>query len=296
MIFEPGSLLMKTFRILGMRKLATSARRLYCPVSPQGLVLDVGSGDSPYPRSDVLLDISFNDYERGGSLYIDRPLVLGLAERMPFKDKAFEFSVASHVLEHSSEPKLFLQELQRISSAGYIETPGDILELLDPNRSHRLFVFQNHNYLVITKKATWNAFPTVATAWSHLIKRNNAVRKFLAVHEIDMMVKYYWNGSILYEITNDEVDCSWYVPHPTQLMDRGKTRSIFRELMRVSIYRLARKRRKRDISWKNILRCVDCFAADLEISDSKIKCKGCGRMYEVKNGVPVMLPENYNWD
>jgi len=39
-----------------------------------------------------------------------------------------------------------------------------------------------------------------------------------------------------------------------------------------------------------ILACPEC-KADVEMKDNRIVCKGCGRKYPIKNGIPVMLVE-----
>ncbi len=38
----------------------------------------------------------------------------------------------------------------------------------------------------------------------------------------------------------------------------------------------------------DILACPDC-KGDVEFRDNKIVCKGCGRRYAVKDGIPMML-------
>ena len=38
----------------------------------------------------------------------------------------------------------------------------------------------------------------------------------------------------------------------------------------------------------DILACPDC-KADVEFKDNKIICKGCGRQYPVKDGIPIMI-------
>ena len=38
----------------------------------------------------------------------------------------------------------------------------------------------------------------------------------------------------------------------------------------------------------DILACPDC-KDDVELKENKIVCKGCGRKYPVKDGIPVML-------
>lgn len=37
-----------------------------------------------------------------------------------------------------------------------------------------------------------------------------------------------------------------------------------------------------------ILACPAC-KADVELKDNKIVCKGCGRKYPIRDGIPVML-------
>ncbi|NUR53728.1 MAG: methyltransferase domain-containing protein, partial [Acidobacteria bacterium] len=100
------SLAMSAARRLGFERLAWGLRRLHCPVPRDALVLEVGSGGNPYARANVLLDAYPDTRERHWvPLTVDRPFVFGFLERLPFKDKAFDFVVASHVLEHSPEPE-----------------------------------------------------------------------------------------------------------------------------------------------------------------------------------------------
>ena len=50
------SKLMRTLLVMGKVKLAWACRRLHCPVPASALVLEVGSGGSPYFRANVLID------------------------------------------------------------------------------------------------------------------------------------------------------------------------------------------------------------------------------------------------
>jgi hypothetical protein len=59
---------------LRLRRLAFAARKVLLPIPLDALVLEVGSGDSPSPHSDVLLDLTLENRERvGGRTIIDRP-------------------------------------------------------------------------------------------------------------------------------------------------------------------------------------------------------------------------------
>ena len=62
--------------------------------------------------SNVILNAMESTIERNEQTLIkDRPLVLGLCEELPSKDKSFDFIIASHVLEHTADPERFLNEL-----------------------------------------------------------------------------------------------------------------------------------------------------------------------------------------
>lgn len=103
-------------------------RRLVVPVSEDALVLDVGSGDKPSWRADVLLDrYAGAEYagQRSGrsSARINRPLFDADAADMPFADGVFDYAICSNLLEHVVDPVGVARELQRVASAGYIEVP-----------------------------------------------------------------------------------------------------------------------------------------------------------------------------
>lgn len=103
----------------------TAMRRAYNPFIKNGdLIIDIGSGGMPYPRASVACDFYENDFERADLLKIDRPFVWASVEYLPFDNKTFNFSIFSHVLEHLNKPEKALKEIERVSSAGYIETPN----------------------------------------------------------------------------------------------------------------------------------------------------------------------------
>ena len=103
-------------------------RRLAFPVSDDALVLDVGSGDKPSWRADVLLD-RYVGAEHAGqrsgtkAARVNRPLFDADAARMPFADGAFDYTICSNLLEHVPDPGAVVEELMRVSRAGYIEVP-----------------------------------------------------------------------------------------------------------------------------------------------------------------------------
>ena len=102
-------------------------------------VLDVGSGDCPHPRADVLADryLGATEHRCGRVLTVDdRPTLLADACSLPFATRAFDFVIASHIAEHVPNPLRLCDELRRVSRAGYIETPGPLTDYLLGERFH----------------------------------------------------------------------------------------------------------------------------------------------------------------
>lgn len=116
-----------------------------------GLVLEIGSGDNPNPRSNVLVDrfIGNDNRERGGDLVVDRPFVVADAHHLPFRDGAFAYTICSHILEHMDDPVRFADELSRVSRAGYIQSPSEIAERLFHWSFHRWYVNRVDDVLVL---------------------------------------------------------------------------------------------------------------------------------------------------
>lgn len=103
-------------------------------------VLDAGGWFKTLPRATHVVDCM--PYEtRGGRLELG-PLAgerfsgdtwhqvnfLQPQLRLPFTDRFFAFSVCSHTLEDLEDPVPLMRELQRVSRAGYIETPSRLSE------------------------------------------------------------------------------------------------------------------------------------------------------------------------
>jgi radical SAM superfamily enzyme YgiQ (UPF0313 family)/ubiquinone/menaquinone biosynthesis C-methylase UbiE len=97
-------------------------------IRPSDRVLDIGSGNLPFPYATHLADFSLSDGNvgRAGEAF---KLIEGKAvyecdiEDLPFSDKEFDFVYCSHVLEHVNDPQKACSELMRVAKRGYIETP-----------------------------------------------------------------------------------------------------------------------------------------------------------------------------
>lgn len=268
--------------MLHIGRIKWALRKVRLPVGKNALVLDVGSGNSPYPRSDVLLDRLKGDAHRcGQALIVDRTLVLGDAFQMPFKDKAFDFVVASHILEHMKEPEIFLAELMRIAKAGYIETPNAIGEQIVPMNIHCLEVMNLDNKLVIRKKSSPADIGTLGILEIH--KKNSQWQKLFRESPDLFHTRYFWKDHIDYEILNPETSCDWIDKVYEQSTNGGESNDYRSKGWRgkgirllARYYRLLRNLRKLNID--ELLACPECKTGLVKIHQ-QYKCNRCSRTY-----------------
>lgn len=126
-------------------------------------VLEIGPGALPHLRSNVFLELSYNNEEEhtkqnGGQKKIDlhRPVVYYDGGRFPFADNEFDYVICSHVIEHVENIEYFLQEMFRVAKKGYIEYPTILYEYLYNFEVHLNFIKRHENSLFFLKKSKTN--------------------------------------------------------------------------------------------------------------------------------------------
>ena len=291
-MFETESGVMRLCRKIGLESIAWSLRRLHCPVPSEALVLEVVSGGNPYARANVLLDAYETTRERHWvPLKSDRPTVLGFVEDLPFKDHAFDFVIASHVLEHSPDPVRFLSELQRVAKAGYIEVPDAFMERINPYRDHRLEITVREGVLVIRKKPQWAVDETLVDLYSDRAKPYIA-GKLIPSHPFAFHVRYYWNNQIDFAVLNPEIDASWQPPADQAARPMPKSGGARLKILDALRKLMSQQARNRNLDLMPLLRCPTCHSASLELRETGYLCRVCGESYETRKGIAVLYPQN----
>lgn len=289
--FTQESRAMRMARFIGMQKVAWSLRRLHCPVDAKALVLEIGAGGNPYFRSNVLVDAYESTGERHWvPLTMDRPTVLAFAEKLPFKDKTFDFVIASHVLEHSLDPIRFLGEMQRVSKAGYIEVPDAFMERINPYPDHRLEITVRENKLVIRKKIAPQVDSELVELYEDRVKPV-VTSHVIPRHPFDFHVRYYWTGEINYVIVNPETNI--FVNEAEQPNTRQIQTSSIRSKVQTKLLKIIRSLfsqhfRNNRIDLIKLLHCANCRSDVLVRKDKTLVCQGCGKAYPIRNGIPDM--------
>lgn len=267
--------------LLFLKKIKWSMRKVSFHSNLSGLVLDVGSGNNPHPAADVLTEKYIDTSHRFEALVVDRPLVLADACKLPFRDKAFDFVMAYHVLEHMHEPGAFLREIERVGKSGYIEAPNALYERLCPYPMHILEVLQDDGQLIIHKKRAPVSDEFLAMAGVQ--RTDTKLHKFFFENPELFHVQYYWEDSIRYKVLNPDVDTSWYKDPellPTSDITRilskrkiGGARDFGLYMLR-HFFRLLKPKPKME----SIIVCPDCHGALTTTKDLYL-CPLCNVKY-----------------
>lgn len=195
-------------------------------IKPADRVLEIGSGNRPRKRSDILCDkfIADNTERSGGdALVIDkRPFVIADGLALPFKDKSFDYVITSHILEHVDDPHKFVSELTRVAKKGYIETPSELGEKIFGWPFHRWIVRFENDTVVMRPRLGDSPF---ADYFHKMYEHDLHFAEFVDSHFADFYVQLEWTECINLRI---EEEASPHV-HFNRSMRIVTTRSAFKE-------------------------------------------------------------------
>lgn len=277
---------MKVCLFLGFNRSAWALRRTHCPVGPNDLVLEIGSGGSPYFRANVLVEPFLQSRQRHWApLVSDRPLVLAFGERLPFKDGCFDFVIASHVLEHSAHPEKFLLEMQRVAKAGYIETPDAFMEMINPYWDHRSEIHVDGDHLIINKKSCWRPNTWLTDIYELRLKEIFS-KKIFTSNPFHFHTRFFWKNKIKFKILNPKVDATWDEPKFEETTKvQTSVRAVFGRLgLKLFRYLFSQHSRNRKIKLIELLQCNICYSHKLVEKNNEIHCLKCGTKYLKKDG------------
>ena len=125
-------------------------------------VLDIGCGYRPHKNATIIADKQdFSEF------YKNKNFVKINEKKLPFKDKEFDYVIASHVIEHVEDFEFFIKELERVSKKGYIELPSKLGDnLVFENKNDHIWWFEfddiNNQLLASKRKQLIEPFLTVS--------------------------------------------------------------------------------------------------------------------------------------
>ncbi len=157
-------------------------------------ILDVGCGYNAHSSANTICDVqNLKEY------YKNKNFIQIKEKKFPFKDKEFDFVIASHVVEHVEDAVFFLNELERVSKKGYIEVPTKLEDNLvfENKNDHAWHIdFDDINNKLIISKRTQYIEPILTV--SSIKKLNKIFRKSL-------VLELLWEDKINYSLESSDI-------------------------------------------------------------------------------------------
>ena len=155
-------------------------------------ILDIGCGYNANKYANVICDV-----QDLSNHYRDKRFVKLNEKKLPFKDKEFDFVVASHVMEHVEDVEFFIKELERVSKKGYIELPTMLEDnLVFENKKDHLWHMDFddvENKLLISKKIQY--FEPILTV--------STIKKLDEIFRKSLIIELFWEDTIDYKINGN---------------------------------------------------------------------------------------------
>jgi uncharacterized protein YbaR (Trm112 family) len=205
------------------------------------------------------------------------------------------------VLEHSDDARRFLQEIQRVGQAGYIETPSEIGEWLYGWEYHHWLVNRVGDRLVLRPKRGKSPFGKL---FHTLAAEDGTFARFHQNFHHLLLTQLEWRGEISYEIRESD-------DAPFDLNDASTIATLLTRPKRASLpnrsirflwdglplsWRLkikgvlsqseAVRRPRPDLN--ALLVCPNCHGA-VEWTPTAVVCPHDRLRFRIENGVPIML-------
>ncbi len=145
---------------LGVGEMYLGQSEVLKRIQEKDKVLDIGGWDKVFPRANVVIDYMPYETRRNHT---------GLPERFSedswiqgdvhdkkiwerFPDQYFDFAIAAHILEDIRDPIGVLEQLLRVSKAGYIEVPSAFREISKLDSKAKGTGYDHHRWIVWYEK------------------------------------------------------------------------------------------------------------------------------------------------
>ena len=152
-------------------------------------ILDIGCGYGASKYANIVCDVQ--DLSK---YYPNKTFIKLTEKKLPFKDKEFDFVIASHVMEHVDDIEFFISELERVSQQGYIELPTMLEDnLVFENKKDHIWHMDFDDVelkLLISRKIQY--FEPILTV-SSIKELNKIFRK-------SFILELCWENKIDYEV------------------------------------------------------------------------------------------------
>jgi uncharacterized protein YbaR (Trm112 family) len=146
--------------------------------------------------------------------------------------------------------------------------------------------------LLVRKKPNWQTDPELVELYEERAK-NLIASSVIPSNPFIFHTRFYWSDHIPFRIVNPEVDASWAPPNMvlTTQLQMSLRAKIGRLVLAMARKFFSQRQRNTKIQLETLLQCPSCKSTELRFCKSEVACEGCGRKFDVIEGVPQMSIE-----
>ena len=212
-------------------------------IKPTDRVLEIGPGSSPYKRSNIFLEMKYDNEEEyskqvghNNKLVTSKPVIFYDGNKFPFSDNEFDYVICSHVLEHVDNLENFLSEIFRVANKGYFEYPLIYYDYLYNFSVHINFLKFDGETLFYKRKADSNLsdFALVQQFFfNSLLAGHNKIIEDL-IHLI--MEGFEWDKPFKVTKTqdlNNLIQNAPFIPKPSSLSTKSLLKLLLKKILQI---------------------------------------------------------------
>jgi uncharacterized protein YbaR (Trm112 family) len=256
------------------------------------IVLDIGSGNKPIFRANILVDKYLDtDLERSSRIIIDRPMVCADGEHLPFRDKSIDFIYCGHLVEHITNPEAFLEELGRVGKRGLIISPNGDGDKAHSEACHLWYIWNKDGKLLLKQKREGNEYPDIRSFILRMISGKGFWKFYYKNFEVFNTI-FPWKDKINYEIIRyGEFDLTKF---QKAFIEDKSTYTVkwkpYRHRIKSLAGKVVRAIDSSNFDINDILCCPKCKGDLTEVNNNvdKTECKKCGEIYKVHDKILFM--------
>lgn len=183
-------------------------------------VLDVGSGNKPFPQATYLIDMpDTNEQRHNADLVVgDQELMLGdVCDILPnFPDNHFDFCYCSHTFEHIEDLPKALDLISAKCKRGFYALPGSDFEFFtaEDHFGHVNLCRQHGSVLHVAKRPSNTIIDHFGKIYGEMAtfepRRGSILGRFHHMWENEFRfiweIRHYWEDNIDYRVYDNPVD------------------------------------------------------------------------------------------
>ena len=194
-----------------------------------------------------------------------------------------------HLLEHLDDPGRGVAELMRVARRGYIETPSALMEILYGWSFHKWLVQVAGGKIIFSRKdknQTCGILP-------EKIKKDRSFERLVRRYPDMFLVRYRWQEEVSFSVEysgaiqakSSDATVGNESGHELVLTPRSRVKNFVLRAARFSWP-------KPGFNLLDILACPACKDKDgLRQESNGLVCPKCRQLYQLRDGIPVLLPE-----